>query len=1340
MKVKTKVISALLSISLIFGSVNPATFAAEQQSHDDAAKILSETTETTEISQESENFIESESKTISNMESDADTISDIESTSEMSSHTESKADTISDIESTSETESDTDTISDVESEADTTSDTKLDADTISDVESASDSENNIELDTETELESKSNTEPYTNIEKNRFEYETKNGVTTVIDTSQDLFDMVHYNANENAIKLSPPTNLYLDDNFNMHFTGVEECKGHYYYEMYKDDEQVDQGSWSVGDTTNVDLSYSRYINESGTYKFRVYADNDYDPDNLIRSEWTDFSEAKTYVRPDQALGTTTAQWDPTEVGKYSYESVEGAGGYAIEVYIDRKNGDGILHKESTWSVNADEHEEAGMQHSRKLDITEDGVYYVSIIALSSDITAIANGEEGPKSQGLDTQNVSTDVNSVIDSALESAGNADEAIDAINKNADISAIQVAMQTDDEVLNKIRELEKKYENEKGVFVGKNQVSEEASQYVNADNISLIGAAFNASDNKSINLNVTVPETKIDVDTNRYADSVQLDLKLVSDSSEIHELRLPITITMPIPAGLDAVHLTILHYKNNGSTPEVVQYRINDDRTITFTVTSFSDFVFAEEKEAGEYEIDIDRVQNGSVQCEVDGTETTIAQSGKMVKLIVEPDTGFVVDTITVTTKDNEEQVTFDTENFTFIMPDKDVFVKVTFKPLAVDSIRIKTNPTKINYFAGETFDPSGLEIEIVYSDNSTKLVKYTEETKAEFSFGIYKDKVLTTEDTSVEITFREKTATIPITVFSEENRKELKLSISNINITYGETYNVSCTAQNIVGESVTLEKDKIKYKYFTSSDSEMTSSPVEAGEYKVQAAFDGNDAYNASISEKAKITINKKTITVSVIPSKTTVEPGEEITYEIKAEGFIGNDTFTKQPVVSIIEGSADVEGTYKLQASGAEVSNNYTINYALPITITVKSNEKTDDDSYNNAERIDLASPGAAVSNIKAKVYDGNAYEPAVKVTIKVNGKTTTLIEGKDYSVLYENNVNAGQNAKVTIKGNGIYKGTLTKNFTITPKSIQKLKIITGGIAGNTTGSDLSDLPVYVLDGADLLAYGKDFNLSSYSATTSAANVTVTGKGNYTGTKTAKITVYNVDSNHLISPQYIGAIQAAAYNGGKAVTIEPVVTISGTRLVKNKDYKIQYQNNKNAGTALAIVTGKGTYKGKAVVPFTIKPTEISNSAVTVKSISAKTYNGKLQKPAVIVTVNIGGKTKKLTKNKDYILAYKNNLHVGTAVVTITGKGNFAGIKTEAKFTINPQQIKKASVKGVQGKLTLTYDKHTLKEGIDYEKPVYGSINKNQVKVTIKGKGDFTGTVTKNIKTM
>lgn len=44
----------------------------------------------------------------------------------------------------------------------------------------------------------------------------------------------------------------------------------------------------------------------------------------------------------------------------------------------------------------------------------------------------------------------------------------------------------------------------------------------------------------------------------------------------------------------------------------------------------------------------------------------------------------------------------------------------------------------------------------------------------------------------------------------------------------------------------------------------------------------------------------------------------------------------------------------------------------------------------------------------------------------------------------------------------------------------------------------------------------------------------------------------------------------------------------------------------------------------------------------------------------------------------------------------------------------------------------------YSKRKLKEGTDYEKPEYGAVNKNKVPVTIKGKGDFTGEMTKNVK--
>lgn len=68
---------------------------------------------------------------------------------------------------------------------------------------------------------------------------------------------------------------------------------------------------------------------------------------------------------------------------------------------------------------------------------------------------------------------------------------------------------------------------------------------------------------------------------------------------------------------------------------------------------------------------------------------------------------------------------------------------------------------------------------------------------------------------------------------------------------------------------------------------------------------------------------------------------------------------------------------------------------------------------------------------------------------------------------------------------------------------------------------------------------------------------------------------------------------------------------------------------------------------------------------SLGTATVSSIKNQTYNGKAKTPTV--TVKINGKT---LKNKtDYTVSYKNNVKVGTATVTITGKGNYVGTLTK-----------------------------------------------------------------------
>jgi len=77
----------------------------------------------------------------------------------------------------------------------------------------------------------------------------------------------------------------------------------------------------------------------------------------------------------------------------------------------------------------------------------------------------------------------------------------------------------------------------------------------------------------------------------------------------------------------------------------------------------------------------------------------------------------------------------------------------------------------------------------------------------------------------------------------------------------------------------------------------------------------------------------------------------------------------------------------------------------------------------------------------------------------------------------------------------------------------------------------------------------------------------------------------------------------------------------------------------------------------------------KPTYIGN--LTVEPIPAQTYTGSPITPTV--TVSDGSTT--LTLTTDYTVEYTNNINAGTANVTITGAGNYAGSTGSTTFTIN-----------------------------------------------------------------
>ena len=93
--------------------------------------------------------------------------------------------------------------------------------------------------------------------------------------------------------------------------------------------------------------------------------------------------------------------------------------------------------------------------------------------------------------------------------------------------------------------------------------------------------------------------------------------------------------------------------------------------------------------------------------------------------------------------------------------------------------------------------------------------------------------------------------------------------------------------------------------------------------------------------------------------------------------------------------------------------------------------------------------------------------------------------------------------------------------------------------------------------------------------------------------------------------------------------------------------------------------------------------------LSKCKITVNN---QTYTGKALKPAPVVKYG----NKKLKKGTDYTVAYKNNKAIGTATVTLKGKGDYTGA-AKATFKINPKAVKLSSLTAGKNKITVKWKK-------------------------------------------
>lgn len=365
-----------------------------------------------------------------------------------------------------------------------------------------------------------------------------------------------------------------------------------------------------------------------------------------------------------------------------------------------------------------------------------------------------------------------------------------------------------------------------------------------------------------------------------------------------------------------------------------------------------------------------------------------------------------------------------------------------------------------------------------------------------------------------------------------------------------------------------------------------------------------------------------------------------------------------------------------------------------------------------------------------VSGLTAKTYTGKAQTQSI--TVKYRNKT--LKNGKDYTVSYQNNINAGT-AYVIIKGKGSYSGTVKRSFTIKPAIIYKQCTFYKIASQYYTGSQIKPVPK-IKNGTTTLKNGTDFTLTyQNNVNKGTAKVYIKGKGNYSGScsLTFSITARPVSTLKITVP-------SVTYNG-KAQKPAVTVKYNNYKFKNGTDYTLSYKNNTKIGTATVTVKGKGKLSGTKSVTFKINAKPIKNAVITYNN--SLTYNGSTLSPAV--TVKYGNAT--LKKNTDYTVAYSNNVNAGTGTITITGKGIYGG-SVKKTFTIKKLGISASAVSGTGNKVytgsaikpvpAVKVGGRTLKNGTDFTVSYKNNTEPGTATLKVTGKGNYSGSVSKTFK--
>lgn len=517
------------------------------------------------------------------------------------------------------------------------------------------------------------------------------------------------------------------------------------------------------------------------------------------------------------------------------------------------------------------------------------------------------------------------------------------------------------------------------------------------------------------------------------------------------------------------------------------------------------------------------------------------------------------------------------------------------------------------------------------------------------------------------------------------YSETARIELfniiakEISIDMFTISPNTTYSKGLSQQPIVSGSYNSNAmvENKDYTIIYKRNGNLSSDFVSAGDIILEISGIGNFT-NASGPLTVTYTIAHQIIAEIVLNKTETIFSGLDQTPTIVVKDILGNAVDSIEYVL-----------TY-LREDNVPETNMFTFAGTIKISIEVTDNSNYTLDGKNliATYTINKAQLNATNFSVSNQVYTGFGVniEKGLVLTLN-NSEGSYNINVNEYEITeYRNNVNVSTSTNkaiaILIANDVNFTGRKEIEFTIVPKNIADEDVRVGEYEKEFIYTSLSQEPTFNLNYLhNNLLVETDFTVSivrtsgnSDSLVTHHINVgnfdvTLSGKGNFTGQKTLTYSIKPRDiSTCTVDISFVEPSFEFTGTGVEPTIQSILVTFSGKQLrLLASEYTITYDNNVNAtvGTnnkASITINANGNYTGSKSKEFTILQKTLTGDMLT--SINSKSYIGSaIRLSHSDLIFNYGDY---IFKESDYQISYlQNPVNVGTYLITITGKENFKG---------------------------------------------------------------------------